>query len=64
MTSYQMLIVFPLGFNTDGRSVLSTRGTRLKNKTDLVTFHERILVSKLTFLLTLVYYNIYIYIKL
>ena len=32
--------------NTDGRSVGTTRGTWLKNKSHLITFHDIILVSQ------------------
>ena len=40
-------------YNTDDRSVWNTRGTTLKNKPHLITFHESILVSLWTFQPTL-----------
>ena len=47
--------------NTDGIRALTTRGVMLKNKPNLITFNQNILVSLLTFQPTLVYIYIYIY---
>ena len=46
--------------NTDGRNVWTTKGIMLKNKSNLVTFHETILVSQRTFLLTLIYIQLWL----
>ena len=56
MASYLLLVTFLRfkHYNTDGRSVWTGRGTLLKNKPHLVTFHETILVSLRTSQLTLV----------
>ena len=42
--------------NTDGRNESTASGSMLKNKLNLITFQESILVSRGTFQLTLVYY--------
>ena len=41
--------------NTDGRSVLTAKGTMLKNKPPVDTFHESIMVSLKTLQPTLIW---------
>ena len=68
--AYQLSMTFdqwgPKRCNTDGRSVWTVKGTMLKNKPNLVTFHEIFLVGQWTFQRTLarVYFDLLVKIRI